>query len=239
MASRCIALALMVLCMAEPRLARATESGDTDTPSAKESAPTGNTDGSRVPVHFATAEPGVTVYSRSVPPERLAGEDRPGERPEFEALCEAPCDAALDPTVHEFALAPAGSAPIPATPAFEIRGDTRFRADVISHASERTTGWWILGALGTAGATSTTIGLLQTCVDDQSCQEWTSLAIWSGIAAMTAGVLIGIPKITKSDEARLTLVPGTAPLPGPAGAEHPRAERTTFVAAGATFAGHF
>jgi hypothetical protein len=222
-ASRGAALALVVLGVAEPRLAWATES----VPAA------------RVPVHFATAEPGVTVYSRSVPPERLAGEDRPSERTEFEALCEAPCDATLDPTVHEFALAPAGSAPIPATPAFELHGDARFRADVISHASTRTTGWWILGILGTAGATSTTIGLLQTCVDDQSCQEWTSLAIWSGIAAMTAGVLVGVPKITKSDEAKLTLLPGTAPLPSPAGAELRELDRASFVAAGATFAGNF
>jgi hypothetical protein len=222
-ASRGAALALLALGMVEPRLARATESGET----------------ARVPVHFATPEPGVTVYARSVPPERLAGEDRPSERPEFAALCEAPCDVTLDPAVHEFALAPAGSAPIPATPAFELRGDTSFRADVISHASTRTTGWWILGVLGTAGATSTTIGLLQTCVDDQSCQEWTSLAIWSGIAAMTAGVLIGVPKITKSDEATLTLLPGTAPLPSPAGADRPEADRTTFVAAGATFIGNF
>jgi hypothetical protein len=221
--SRRAALALFVLGMAEPRVARATETGET----------------ARVPVHFATTAPGVTIYSRSVPPERLAGEERPSQRAEFTALCEAPCDATLDPTVHEFALAPAGSAPIPAKPAFELRGDARFRADVISHASTRTTGWWILGALGTAGATSTTIGLLQTCVDDQSCQEWTSLAIWSGIAAMTAGVLIGVPKIVKSDEATLTLVPATVPPPNPAGARFPGAERGPLFTAGATLVGSF
>jgi hypothetical protein len=56
---------------------------------------------------------------------------------------------------------------------------------------------------------------------------------------MTAGVLIGVPKITKSDEATLTLLPGTAPLPSPAGADRPEADRTTFVAAGATFIGNF
>jgi hypothetical protein len=96
-----------------------------------------------------------------------------------------------------------------------------------------------LGVLGTAGATSTTIGLLQTCVDDQSCQEWTSLAIWSGIAAMTAGVLIGVPKIVKSDEATLTLVPATVPPPNPAGARFPGAERGPLFTAGATLVGSF
>jgi hypothetical protein len=212
------ALALLVFIAAEPRLAQATEP---------------------VPVHFATSEPGVTVYSRQVPPERLSGEDRSGERTEFEALCEAPCDAALDTAVHEFALALPGGAPIPATPAFQIRDDARFRGDVVENASTRTAGWWILGILGTAGATSTTIGLLQTCVDDQTCQEWTSLAIWSGIAAMTAGILIGVPKIMTSDQATLTLLPGTAALPSPAGAELPAEERVTFVGTGATFVGHF
>jgi hypothetical protein len=190
-----------------------------------------------VPVHFASEESGVTVYSRPVLDERLAGSDGAGDPPEFERLCEASCDAALAPTTHEFALAREGSAPIPATPAFELKGDTRFRGDVISHQSTRTAGWWILGILGTAGATSTTIGLLQTCVDDQTCQEWTSLAIWSGIAAMTAGVLIGVPKIVVSDEATLTLVPGTAPLP-PAGARMP-ADRTSPIATGATITAHF
>ena len=190
-----------------------------------------------VPVHFATEEPGVTVYVRPVSDERLTAAEGAGEPPEFERLCEAPCDAKLDTTTHEFALAPKGSAPIPATPAFAIKGDTRFRGDVISHQSTRTAGWWILGILGAAGATSTTIGLLQTCVDDQTCQEWTSLAIWSGIAAMTAGVLVGVPKIVTSDEATLTLVPGTAPLP-PVGAVTPE-DRTSPIAAGATLSAHF
>jgi hypothetical protein len=190
-----------------------------------------------VPVHFATEDPGVTVYSRPISHERLSAADGAGDPPEFERLCEAPCDATLPPTTHEFALAPKGSAPIPAAPAFEIKDDTSFRGDVISHQSTRTTGFWILGILGTAGATSTTIGLLQTCVDDQTCQEWTSLAIWSGIAAMTAGVLIGVPKIVVSDEATLTLVPGTAPLP-PAGAGLP-ADRTSPMATGATLTAHF
>src|SRR5262245_34021967 len=126
MAFRGTALALLVVVVAEPRSAR-----------AEENASAGS---EQVPVHFATTEAGVTIYSRPVPPERLSGEDRPGERAEFEALCEAPCDATIDPALHEFALAPAGSEPIPARPAFEIRADARFRADVISRASERTTG---------------------------------------------------------------------------------------------------
>jgi hypothetical protein len=220
MASRSTAFALLVVVVLDPRSAWATEP---------------------VPVHFSTSEPGVTVtvYTRPVSPERLSGEARPSERPEFAALCETPCDAELDAAVHEFALAPPGGAPIPATPAFQIREDARFRGDVVSNASTRTTGWWILGVLGTVGATSTTVGLLQTCVDDQTCQEWTSLAIWSGIAAMTAGVLVGVPKIMTSDEAMLTVLPGTASLPSPRGVEFPADERATFVSTGATFVGHF
>jgi hypothetical protein len=164
----------------------------------------------------------------------LTGAHVAGEPPEFEAVCEAPCDAALDPTVHEFALAPAGGVPIPAAPAFEIRSDARFRGDIISHQSERTAGWWILGIMGTVGVTSTTIGMMQTCVDDQNCQEWTSLAIWSGVAVTAAGLLIGLPKIATSDEATLTLVPGTAPLTNPLGARLPGAEQASVIPSGAT-----
>ena len=87
---------------------------------------------------------------------------------------------------------------------------------MISHESRRRAGWWILGIMGTVGITSTTIGMFQTCVDDQTCQEWTSLAIWSGVAITTAGALLGLPMIMTSDEATLTLVPGTAPLANPA-----------------------
>jgi hypothetical protein len=186
-----------------------------------------------VEVHFATEEPGVTVYSRPVPRGR-SSEAHVGEPAEFEAVCEAPCDAALDPALHEFALAPAGGAPIPAAPAFELRSAARFRGDIISHQSERTAGWWILGIMGTVGVTSTTIGLMQTCVDDQSCQEWTSLAIWSGIAVTAAGALLGLPMIAKSDEATLTLVPGTAPFTNPAGARLPGAEHASAIPSGAT-----
>jgi len=196
-------------------------------------------DAQRVPVHFATTEPGVTVYSRAVPAERLNGEQVTGEPLEFEAVCEAPCDATLDPTVHEFALAPAGRAPIPAAPAFEISGDARFRGDIISHQSERTAGWWILGIMGTVGITSTTIGMMQTCVDDQNCQEWTSLAIWSGIAVTAAGALIGLPKIATSDEASLTLVPGTAPLTRRTGVSLRDAEQASAIPGGATVVVHF
>ncbi len=229
MAFRGISLALLVLVVAEPRSAQAqTQTQQNESTSAE-----------RVPVHFATSEPGVTVYSRPVATERLSGDYRRSEPPKFEALCEAPCDAALDPALHEFALAPAGGEPIPAKPAFEIRGNAQFRGDVISHASERRAGWWILGTLSAAGLTSTTIGLLQTCVDDQSCQEWTSLAIWSGIAVTTAGLLIGLPKIAASDEATLTLVPATAHLTDPAGARFPGTERGPLVSAGATILGSF
>ncbi|HEY6077857.1 MAG TPA: hypothetical protein VIW29_03600, partial [Polyangiaceae bacterium] len=59
-------------------------------------------------VHFATAEPGMTVYSRPVLRQPVTGE-LTGELPEFRAVCRAPCDAALEPSLHEFALAPAGS----------------------------------------------------------------------------------------------------------------------------------
>lgn len=141
--------------------------------------------------------------------------------------------------MRDFALAPAGGAPIPVASALEIRGDAQLRGDVISHASERRTGWWILGVMGTLGVTSTTIGMMQTCVDDQTCQEWTSLAIWSGIALTAAGALIGIPKIAASDEATLTLVPGTAPLINPAGARLPDSARASATLSGATLSGHF
>ena len=192
----------------------------------------------RVDVHFTTAEPGLTVYSRPVPPERLTGETS-HELPEFRAVCRAPCDAALDRSLHEFALAPAGSSPIPVAKAFELRTDARLRGDVISHASERRAGWWMLGLMGGVGVTSTTIGLMQTCVDDQNCQEWTSLAIWSGIALTTAGALLGIPKIVKSDEATLTLVLGTAALAEPASLQALAADRSAPIPGGATLAGRF
>ena len=192
----------------------------------------------RVDVHFATAEPGVTLYSRPVLREPVSGEltAEPGE---FRAVCSAPCDAALEPSLREFALAPAGSSPIPVAKAFELRTDARLRGDVISHASERRAGWWMLGLMGGVGVTSTTIGLMQTCVDDQNCQEWTSLAIWSGIALTTAGALLGIPKIVKSDEATLTLVLGTAALAEPASLQALAADRSAPIPGGATLAGRF
>jgi hypothetical protein len=192
-----------------------------------------------VDVHFSSAEPGVTVYARPVPPERLAGTGVDAKEPAFQAICQAPCDVKLDPRLHEFAVAPPGSEPIPARPAFELRSDARFRADVISHESKRTAGWWIFGILGTVGITTTTIGMFQTCVDDQTCQEWTSLAIWSGVAITTAGTLIGLPMIMTSDEATLTLVPGTAPLASPARARLPDARQASAIPGGATFVGRF
>ena len=192
----------------------------TATPEPEMAAPAATStvaiDAPPVDVHFSTAEPGVTVYARPVTPERLTGTDAAHEGPAFQAICQAPCDAKLEPTLHEFAVAPAGSEPIPAAPAFELRSDARFRADVISHESRRRAGWWIFGIMGTVGITTTTIGMFQTCVDDQTCQEWTSLAIWSGVAITTAGTLIGLPMIMTSDEATITLVPGTAPLANPA-----------------------
>ena len=193
----------------------------------------------RVEVHFTTAERGVTVYSRPVPRARLTGADGGGEPPEFKAVCQAPCAAELDPAVHEFALAPTGGAPIPAVPAFELKSNAQFRADIVSHESVRRTGWWILGILGTVGVTSTTIGMLQTCVDDQTCQEWTSLAIWSGFALTAAGALLGIPKIATSDEATITLVPGTAALTNPSGARLPASDRASAVPGGASLVGRF
>jgi len=193
----------------------------------------------RVEVQFATAEPGVTVYARPVPPNRLTGPDGAGEPPEFKAVCQAPCAAALEPTLHEFALAPAGGAPIPAVPAFELKSTAHFRADIVSHESVRRTGWWILGIMGTVGITSTTIGMLQTCVDDQTCQEWTSLAIWSGFALTAAGALLGLPKIATSDEATITLVPGTAALTDPSGARLPPSDRASAVSGGASLVGRF
>jgi hypothetical protein len=54
---------------------------------------------------------------------------------------------------------------------------------------------------------------------------------------MTAGILVGVPKIVTSDEATLTLVPGAAPLP-PAGARLP-GDRMSPIAAGATLTAHF
>jgi hypothetical protein len=192
-----------------------------------------------VEIQFATSEPGITVYSRPVSPARLTGTPEQGKTPEFQAVCTAPCEALLDPAVHEFALAPAGGAPIAVASALELRGDAELRGDFVSHASERRTGYWILGIMGTLGVTSTTIGMMQTCVDDQTCQQWTSLAIWSGIALTAAGALIGIPKITRSDEARLTLVAGTAPLADPSLARLPDGVRSVATLSGATLSGHF
>jgi hypothetical protein len=208
-------------------------------PAAAAATNTAATDAVPVDVHFSSAEPGVTVYARPVPPERLTGTGAAQDEPAFQAICQAPCDVKLEPALHEFAVAPAGSEPIPAAPAFELRSDARFRADVISHESKRRAGWWIFGIMGTVGITTTTIGMFQTCVDDQSCQEWTSLAIWSGVAITTAGTLLGLPMIMTSDEATLTLVPGTAPLADPARVRPPDAQQASAVPGGATFVGRF
>jgi hypothetical protein len=93
--------------------------------------------------------------------------------------------------------------------------------------------------MGTVGVTSTTIGMFQTCVDDQTCQEWTSLAIWGGMAVTTAGALLGLPMIMTSDKATLTLVPGTAPLAGRASSPRADSERASVVPTGATLVGQF
>ena len=184
---------------------------------------------SHVEVHFAATEPGVTVYSRPLPLDH-ATNPAARELPAFQAVCQAPCEAAL---------APVGRAAIPVAAAFELRGDARMRGEVISHASERRAGWWILGIMGTLGVTSTTIGMFQTCVDDQTCQQWTSLAIWSGFAITAAGALIGLPKIVASDEATLTLIPGVKPLTDPAGARLLDSARSAAIPNGLTLAAHF
>jgi hypothetical protein len=130
-------------------------------------------------------------------------------------------------------------APISAAPAFEVSADAHVQRHVISHASERATGWWILGVMGSVGVASTTVGMLQTCGSDQTCQEWTSLAIWSGIAVTTAGALLGIPKIVTSDEVTLTVVPGTAPLRDPGHSDRLGTEQASVILGGATLAGRF
>lgn len=112
-------------------------------------------------------------------------------------------------------------------------------AHVISHAPERATGWWILGVTGSVGVASTTLGMLQTCGSDQTCQEWTSLAIWSGIAVATAGALLGIPKIVTSDEVMLTVVPGTAPPGDPGRFNRLGTEQASAILGGATLVGRF
>jgi hypothetical protein len=88
------------------------------------------------------------------------------------------------------------------------------------------------------GITLTTIGMFQTCGDDQTCQEWTSLAIGAD-RRHHAGALIGLPMIMTSDKATLTLVPGTAPLNSRAGNPRTDSERASVVPAGATFVGQF
>ncbi|HEX6763866.1 MAG TPA: hypothetical protein VF103_00275 [Polyangiaceae bacterium] len=205
-----------------------------------QSSGTSGTSGAPAPVtvQFTTDQPGVSVYSRSVPPARVRGEISASEAPEFARLCRAPCDAELPPALHEFALASDGGDPLPARPAFDISGNVRLRADIVSKASVRRTGLWIFGAMGVVGLTSTTIGIFQTCETDQDCQEWTALAIWGGIAVTTAGALIGLPMMAKRDEATLTLLPGTATL-----SRFPAApsaiDRSSLVSSGATLVGRF
>ena len=110
---------------------------------------------------------------------------------------------------------------------------------IISHASERTTGWWILGVTGSVGVTSTTLGMLQTCGSDQTCQEWTSLAIWSGIAVTTAGALLGIPKIVTSDEVMVSLIPGTALARDAGRSDRLGTDQACTIPGGATLVGRF
>jgi len=202
---------------------------------------------SRVDIQFAATEPGVTVYSRPLPADHASRADGSvasdasvaSELPAFQAVCQAPCEAALDASVRQFALAPVGRAPIPVATALELRGDARLRGEVISHASERRAGWWILGIMGTLGVTSTTIGMFQTCVDDQTCQQWTSLAIWTGFAVTAAGALIGLPKIVASDEATLTLIPGVKSLTDPAAAQLLDGARSAAIPSGLTLGARF
>jgi hypothetical protein len=191
-----------------------------------------------VDIQFAATEPGVTVYSRPLPAVH-ASRAVAADLPEFKAVCQAPCEAALDASVRQFALAPVGRAPIPIATALELRGDARLRGEVISHASERRAGWWILGIMGTLGVTSTTIGMFQTCVDDQTCQQWTSLAIWTGFAVTAAGALIGLPKIVASDEATITLVPGVKSLTDPAAARLLDGARSAAIPSGLTLGARF
>jgi hypothetical protein len=58
------------------------------------------------------------------------------------------------------------------------------------------------------GAASTTIGLLlPDCGDDLDCQRWTSLPIWGGIGIASFSVLLGVPLVTRDDEAILRIAP--------------------------------
>jgi hypothetical protein len=94
------------------------------------------------------------------------------------------------------------------TPAFRLDGASRLEIETISHATARRTGFWLMALGIPLGAASTTIGFsLPDCGDDLDCQRWTSLPIWGGIGIASFSVLVGVPLVTRDDEAILRIMP--------------------------------
>lgn len=78
--------------------------------------------------------------------------------------------------------------------------------EVVSHSASRRTGYWLMAIGIPLGITSTSLGLIPTCGDDQECRRWASLPIWGGIGIASFSMLLGIPLLTREDEARLRVV---------------------------------
>jgi hypothetical protein len=112
--------------------------------------------------------------------------------------------ASLPAGAHELAIVRATEPPLVVSPAFHLSGQGRLEIETISHATSRRTGFWLMTLGIPLGATTTTIGLLlPDCGDDLECQRWTSLPIWGGIGIASFSVLIGVPLVTRDDEAVL------------------------------------
>ncbi len=169
-------------------------------------------------VHLTLRSPvtGAMILHRPVPESRLkSGEPILRGPRDLEVLCQAPCEAEVTRGLHELGVAVPGREPIVGKPAFLLSGPSTLELDVKSRASTRAAGWWLIGATFVAGATSTTLGLLQTCDDDSACLRWASLGIWTGIGVMSLGALIGLPWVATEDEATVRLVAADVALLSP------------------------
>jgi hypothetical protein len=156
-----------------------------------------------IPIELRSATD-LTLVSR-----RLDGPPRgkPITHP-LERLCTTPCTAHLPAGQHELAVVRREGPPLPVTPAFRLDGVSRLEIETISHATGRRTGFWLMALGIPLGAVSTTIGFsLPDCGDDLDCQRWTSLPIWGGIGIASLSVILGVPLLTRDDEAVLRIAP--------------------------------
>ncbi len=166
----------------------------------------GETEPEPIPVELRSAT-GLTIVARSAEPDAHPGDPTPRA---LERLCTTPCTARLSAGSHELAIVRLTEPPLLVTPTFQLTGPSHLEIETISHATARRTGFWLMAIGIPLGVASTTIGLLlPACGDDLECQRWTSLPIWGGIGIASFSALLGIPLVTREDEAILRIAPTT------------------------------